>query len=185
MRSSRACNMDSSRNVFVFLETLFDIVRLRKGPDAIPYSSLLLLAAVVLWLFAGVVMTVLTRGLTGQDFLYGTLTGLVGLGCYAAIVVASGKAPRLMQTATAVLGCGALLSLFFIAGNVFLAPVLGENLADIITTLILLWSIPVEGHIVARAIDRHWYVGVVAAMAVFVFQLFLYSMINPAAGQAG
>lgn len=185
MRSSGACNMDSSHNVFRFLETLFDIVRLRQGPDAIPYSPLLLLAAILLWLFAGMVMTVLTQGLTGRDFLYGTLTGLIGLGCYAGIVIVSGKAPRLLQTVTAVLGCGAVLSLIFIAGNVFLTPMLGENLAEIVTTLILLWSIPVEGHIIARAIDRHWYVGVVAAMAVFVFQLYLYSMINPAATQAG
>jgi hypothetical protein len=47
-------------------------------------------------------------------------------------------------------------------------------------TLILLWSIPVEGHIIARAIDRHWYVGIGAALAVFVFQLFLYGVLNPA-----
>jgi len=176
--------MDSSRNVFVFLETLFDIVRLRRGPDAIPYSPLLLVAATILWLFAGLIVTVFTQGLTGRDFLYGTLTGLIGLGCYAGLVVVSGKAPRLLQTVTAVLGCGAVLSMMFVAGNVFLKPVLGERLSDIVTSLVLLWSIPVEGHIVARAIDRHWYIGVVVAMAVFVFQLYLYSMINPTAGQA-
>ena len=78
--------------------------------------------------------------------------------------------------------CGAVLSLLFIVGNVLLAPLLGASVTDLVVTLVLLWSIPVEGHIIARAIDRHWYVGIVAAMAVFVFQLFLYSLLNPAAG---
>ena len=72
----------------------------------------------------------------------------------------------------------------FVAGSALLAPLASADVASLVTTLILLWSIPVEGHIIARAIDRHWYVGVVAAMAVFIFQLFLYSLIVPAAGQA-
>ena len=85
----------------------------------------------------------------------------------------------------AVLGCGALLNLLFVAGNVGLTPLVGANLTNIIVTLILFWSIPVEGHIVARAIERHWYVGIVIAMAVFVFQLIIFGLLNPpAAGVA-
>ena len=116
-----------------------------------------------------------------KDFLLGTFTGVVGLACYASIVVLSGHTPRLLQTVTAVLGCGAVLSLLFVAGNLVLTPLLSESITNLVLTLILLWSIPVEGHIIARAIDRHWYVGIVAAMAVFVFQLFLYSLLSPAA----
>ena len=28
----------------------------------------------------------------------------------------------------------------------------------------MLWSVPVEGHIIARAIDRHWYLGIAIAV---------------------
>jgi hypothetical protein len=135
---------------------------------------------IALWLVAGLIMTVMTPELGKNDFLVGTFTGLCGLGCYAGIVILSRKQPRLLQTVTAILGCGAILSLLFVAGNVFLSPFLSKNISSIVATLILLWSIPVEGHIIARAINRHWYVGVLAAMSVFIFQIFLYGLVDPA-----
>lgn len=165
--------------MLALFETLFSIIRLKKGPDAIPYSWLLCLITMTMWLFAGLGMTAMTEEIGDKDFLFGTFTGVVALACYASIVVLSGYTPRLLQTVTAILGCGAVLSLLFIAGNVVLSSFLSENLTITVVTLILLWSIPVEGHIIARAIDRHWYVGIVAAMAVFVFQLFLYASLNP------
>ena len=165
--------------MLALFETLFAIIRLKKGPDAIPYSWLLCLITMTMWLFAGLAMTAISEELGEADFLMGTFTGVVGLACYASIIVLTGHRPRLLQTVTAVLGCGAVLSLLFITGNALLVPILGENVTNLVVTLILLWSIPVEGHIIARAIDRHWYVGIVAAMAVFVFQLFLYSLLNP------
>lgn len=168
--------------MLALVETLFAIIRLKKGPDAIPYSWFLCLITMTMWLFAGLAMTAMTEELGEADFLLGTFTGVAGLACYASIIVLSGHTPRLLQTVTAILGCGAVLSLLFIVGNVLLAPLLGASVTDLVVTLVLLWSIPVEGHIIARAIDRHWYVGIVAAMAVFVFQLFLYSLLNPPAG---
>ena len=167
--------------MLALFETLFAIIRLKKGPDAIPYSWLLCLITMTLWLFAGLAMTAMTEELGETDFLLGTFTGVVGLACYASIIVLSGHTPRLLQTVTAILGCGAVLSLIFIAGDVVLSTILSESLTSLIIMLILLWSIPVEGHIIARAIDRHWYVGIVTAMAVFVLQLFLYELLNPAA----
>lgn len=144
-----------------------------------PHSTFLLAVIVALWLFTGLFMTLLTAELDERDFVIGTLTGIAGLSCYAAIVVLSGKRARLMQTVMALLGCGALISLMFIAGDVFLTPFLSENLTNFIVTLILLWTVPVEGHIISRTLDRHWYVGVAIAMAVFVFQLILYSVMDP------
>ncbi|MBU2678283.1 MAG: hypothetical protein KJP16_14535 [Gammaproteobacteria bacterium] len=166
--------------VLALFETLFDIVRLRKGPDAIPHSTVLLVIIVALWLLAGLVMMLLTAELDEKDFVVGTITGVAGLLCYTAVVVLSGKSARLMQAVMALLGCSALLSLMFVAGNVFLAPFLSERITNFVVTLILLWTVPVEGHIISRTIDRHWYLGVAVAMAVFVFQLVLYSIIDPA-----
>ena len=174
--------------MLALLRTLFDIVRLRKGPDAIPYSWLVCFIVLLLWLFAGLLTTTATPGLDDRDFLYGTFTGVVGLAVYAAIVVTSGHTPRLLQTVTAILGSGALISFMFLAASMLLPPLftpvpfLGEGAVNVVVTLILLWSIPVEGHIIARSIDRHWYLGIAIAMAVFVFQLYLYSAINPNAG---
>ena len=158
--------------------TLFDIVRLRKGPEAIPYSWVLCLVVLTLWLLAGFAIAMSTESIDDQDFLNSTFTGVVALACYAAIVVSSGHTPRLLQTATAILGCGALISFLYLVETVVLGALVGEPVTTLIAMLIVFWSVPVEGHIIARAIDRHWYVGIAAAMAVFVFQWFLYDFLS-------
>lgn len=158
--------------------TLFDIVRLRKGPEAIPYSWVLCLVVLTLWLLAGFAISLATESIDDQDFLNSTFTGVVALACYAAIVVSSGHTPRLLQTATAILGCGALISFLYLVETVVLGALIGEPVTTLIAMLIVFWSVPVEGHIIARAINRHWYVGIVAAMAVFVFQWFLYDFLS-------
>lgn len=170
--------------MLALIETLFDIIRLRKGPDAIPHSTFLFVIITAMWVIAGAVMTLMTAELDQRDFVIGTLTGIAGLLVYAAIIVLSGKRARLMQAIMAFLGCGALLSLLFVAGNVFLTPFLSKNLSSLIMTLVLLWTVPVEGHIISRTIERHWYIGVVIAVAVFAFQMILYSAMDPATTSA-
>ena len=58
-----------------------------------------------------------------------------------------------------------------------LRPFVGDRLTDMASGLTLLWSIPVEGHIIARAIDRHWYIGILVAIGVFFLQAMVYSRI--------
>ena len=79
----------------------------------------------------------------------------------------------------ALLGCGALISLTFVALDALLPLISSDAAASIVATLVLLWSVPVEGHIIARTIERHWYVGIIIAMSVFVLQLVLYSVFDP------
>jgi hypothetical protein len=158
--------------------TLFDIIRLRKGPDAIPYSWILCLVVLTLWLLAGFAIALFNESMSSEDFLNSTFTGVVALACYAAIIVSSGHAPRLLQTVTAILGCGALISLLYLVETAVLGAFVGEPVTTLIAMLIVFWSVPVEGHIIARAIDRHWYVGIVVAMAVFIFQWFVYDFLS-------
>lgn len=166
--------------MLVLIQTLFDIIRLQKGPDAVPYSRVLFVVTFGFWLFAGIVITLATPELDQRDFVLGILTGIVGLLCYAVIIVLDGKRARLLQAITAVIGCGALLSLIVVVCDALLSTMLRDSITGLIVTLILLWSVPVEGHIISRTIDRHWYTGVAIAMAVFVLQLYLYSAIDPA-----
>ncbi len=168
--------------MLALFQTLFDIVRLRKGPDAIPYSWLLCLVVLALWIMTAVLVSATSPDSSDQDFLYGIFVGVVGLAAYASIVVLFGRTPRLLQTITAIVGCGALINLLFIVGKVALVPSLGLKIAGNILTLLLFWSIAVEGHIVARAIDQPRIVGILAAIAVFFFQLFVLTAINPAPG---
>ncbi|MCP5092556.1 MAG: hypothetical protein GY949_16710, partial [Gammaproteobacteria bacterium] len=69
--------------MLALFETLFDIIRLRKGPDALPHSVILLLIVTALWIFAGLTMTMLTPELDERDFVIATMTGVAGYACYA------------------------------------------------------------------------------------------------------
>jgi len=171
-------NQGCSANVLPLIRTLLDIVLLRKGPEDIPRSGVLLVLIVGLWLFSSLAAVALIERIDESDFFLGLFSGVVGILCYAALVSVSGHASRLLQTISAILGCGALISIAFVAAYVLLLPFIGEQPAGIIANLIGFWSVPVEGHIIARAIERHWYVGILIAITVFVLQLFIFSVMS-------
>ena len=158
------------------IRTLFDIVLMRKGPEAIPRSWLLLIMSLGLWLFSSLSGLALIERIDETDFFHGLLSGLAAIVCYAAVIVLIGHSTRLMPTVTALIGCGALIFLASVAVFVLSTPFVGERLTGLIASLISLWSVPVEGHIIARAISRHWYIGILIAIAVFALQL-LYNVV--------
>jgi hypothetical protein len=106
-----------------------------------------------------------------QDHVSIFLSSLLGICFYAAILVITGHAKRSMQTLSAIIGCSSLLTLVFVTEYVLFQPFLGARIAGIIATLIVFWSVPVEGHIIARAIGQHWFVGIAIAIAAFILQL--------------
>jgi hypothetical protein len=48
----------------------------------------------------------------------------------------------------------------------------------LVAWLILLWSVSIKGHIIASAIDRHWYIGLSIAVAVFVLQSIFVELVS-------
>lgn len=175
-------NRGPFRNVLLLLRTLLDIVLLRQGPETIPRSTMLFAMIVGLWLAASVSVLVLIEQYDRDDFVIGLLTAAVGLACYAVTVVAAGYPARVQQTLSAILGCGALISFAFVAEFVLFQPLFGPSVTGLVAQLILLWSVPVEGHIIARAIGRHWYVGIVIAVLVFILQYIIFRLLTgPAA----
>jgi hypothetical protein len=165
-------------HVLPLIRTLCDIVLLRKGPDAIPRSWVLFLVILALWVFSALAALALIEQFDESDFFLGFFSGMIGILCYAVLVIASRKPERLLQTISAIIGCGALISFAFVAEYVLFLPFLGEVPTGLIANLILLWSIPVEGHIIARAIDRHWYIGILLAILVFALQFIIYSVVT-------
>ena len=99
---------------------------------------------------------------------------------YWAILAFMNRQARALQTLTAVLGCGAVISAIYAAEVVLLTPLLGPVGTSFLALLIIFWSVPVEGHIIARAIDRSWYVGIVIATLVFSLQFYVQiSILQP------
>ena len=162
------------------LKTLLDITLLRKGPDDIPHSLVMLMMNVALWLISALAALALIERFDESDFYLGLFSGVVGVSCYAAIVFLSGRPARVLQTVSAIIGVGALITLVFVFEYALLAPFVGDASAGLIATVILFWSVPVEGHIIARAIDRHWYVGILLAVGVFSFQYAINLLVTSA-----
>jgi len=164
-----------------FLQTLFDIALLRKGPEHIPRSVVMLLMAIVLWFFAALAALALIDRYNESDFLLEIFSALIAVACYSAIVMGARQPSRLIQTITAILGCGALLTVLFVAAYALLQPFIGAGLMTLVAWLILLWSVSIKGHIIASAINRHWYLGLAIAVAVFVLQSVINSLVTSSA----
>lgn len=153
------------------LQTLFDITLLRRGPEDLPHGWLVLYVCVGLWLLALFATTVMIPNFTVPDAWISAGSAGVGIGCYVAVLGITGFGARLLQTLSALIGCGALISFAMLALLVLMTPFVGQNFANIGAFLLLVWSVPVKGHIIARAINQHWYAGIAIALAIFLLQL--------------
>lgn len=153
-----------------FITTLFDIVLVRKGPDALPHSWLLLNVATVMWFLPLLLAVVVIPGFGAAAAAASVAGWALSLACYASVIVLAGYASRLLQASTAIIGCGAIIFIAQVADLVVLSLLIGGDVAAIIVYLLLFWSVYVKGQIIARTIAREWYVGVVIAIVVFLLQ---------------
>ncbi len=161
------------------LHTLFDIAVLRKGPENLPHSWLVLYLCCGIWLLALIATTLMIRSFETVDAWVALGSAGVGIFCYGGVLAITGYRARFLQTVSALIGCGALISFAMLAVLVLLTPFLGRNIANLAAFLLLAWSVPVKGHIIARATDRHWYVGIVVALSIFLLQLAFTQAMTP------
>ncbi|MCI0516326.1 MAG: hypothetical protein L0Y45_00670 [Woeseiaceae bacterium] len=151
---------------------------MRKGPEHIPGSWLVLLLAVVLMVLSIFCANVLLPSVGRQDYFVIYVSSSVGLLIYSGVLFVTGYGKRLLPVLSAIIACGSILTFLFVAEYVLLQPFLGVRIAAILATLIIFWSVPVEGHIIARAIHQHWFAGIAIAMVVFVLQVALQQMLS-------
>lgn len=161
------------------LKLLFDIALLRRGPDEIPYSWLVLNVCVALWLASLLATTLMLGNFDIRDAGVAIGSAIVGIVCYSIVLMMLGFTTRFMQTVSALVGTGALISFAMLAALVLLTPFVGRNIANLLAFLLLVWSVPVKGHIIARAINWHWYAGIAIALAVFMLQLTFTETLTP------
>ncbi len=163
-----------------FIKTLFEILTIRKGPDAIPHSWLLLNVATVMWFMPLIVLAAVVQDFGGTAVAATVASWALSLACYVCVIVLAGYASRLLQSLTAIVGCGAIIFAAQVAGLIATSLLLGADVATIVIYLLLFWSVYVKGHIISRTIDRDWYVGLVIAIAVFLLQYAFSTAVSPA-----
>ncbi len=172
------CQADRASGVLLLLKTFIDIIALRRGPESIPSSWVVLAVALLLMLLSSYAAVTLIEVPGERNHLVTWSAYAAGLAFYGAVVYLAGHAGRLLPTLTAIIACGALITLLFVAEFVLFTPLLGRDVAGLLATLIVFWSVPVEGHIMARAIGQHWFVGIVIAIVAFTLQYGLQSMLR-------
>ncbi len=147
---------------------------LRKGPDSVPNSLSVLAFAIGLLLFSFFCSATLTPATGNDDLGVSFLTAIMSYVVYWLVLVSTGHSNRLLPTISSIMACGSLLSVARVVVYVVLTPILSVNMTMIVVELIVIWSIPVKGHIIARAIGQHWYVGIAIAMIIFIMRGFVY-----------
>jgi hypothetical protein len=170
--------------VLTLFKTLIEIILLRKGPNHIPHSTLLLLVVAGIWLFVGIAAVMVIETYKSSSLLIDLVLAIAGLGFYALLVNSFGHRSRLVRCFTALLGCSIVFSVVIYAGRLVLPLWITPGETELAVQLIWLWSIPVEGHIIARTIDRQWVIGFLIALAVLFAQLQLYGVLKPMLGPA-
>jgi len=169
--------------MLALLQTLFDIIRLRKGPDALPRSSVLFAIVVTFWLFVDALAGVIIPTF-GRSSVSGFAISVLGVIIYALLATLYGRSARIMQMLTALIGCGAVLG-FAVTLAIGIALQLQElNLVPVLSVLVVwsitLFSIIVDGHILSRTLERPQLHGVIIAFLIFALQYYLSVTFNPA-----
>lgn len=169
--------------MLALLQTLIDVIRLRKGPDALPRSSVLFVIVVVFWLFVDVLGEIVIPAY-GNSPVSGLAISLLGLVIYSLVATLAGRNARVLQMLTALIGCGAILGLamtLIIGAALQLKDVAPLQLIGLLAAwAITLFSIVVDGHILSRTVERPQLFGVVIAFLVFALQYYLSVTFNPA-----
>ena len=168
--------------VLTLFKTLVGIILLQKGPDELPHSTVLLSFVAGIWVAVGVIGAMIVDTYNGQTLLADLVLTSLGFGLYAVVVKVFERSERLLRALTAILGCGAIFGAALFVGRYILTTVLAVEDTPLFSELILLWSILVEGHIIARTIDRQWVVGFLIALAVLFAQLQLFAVLKPILG---
>lgn len=163
----------------------FDIATLKIGPEDLPASRFLLGLATIAYLATGALSVALYADGFGEALQQLSVDLGLTVAFFALVLVLYGKRRRLLQTMTALLGAGALLSALALPLAAWLhwlestgRP--GATLPAAGIYLVVLWSIVVTGHIVHRALEIPFVGGLVIGLVYFVVNLATFATLFPA-----
>lgn len=165
--------------MLALLNTLLDIALLRRGPDALPAGSLVVVMTLGLWMAGLFLLVVLVPGVAIQHLDTAVLAWAVSVALFALVIVAAGFSSRLNQALAAIVGTGAVILLTQVVVLAAVRPLAGEGISDLLVNLLLFWSVLVKGVIVAQAINVHHFVGIGISVVVYVIRLYLSTALAP------
>lgn len=156
--------------MFTYLNLLFNICLFKKGPQDIPHSPLLLRLSVMSY----AIISFLLMHLSDESYnvLLQVGTDLIIIISFTLLILSiTHKRKRFVQTACALFGADAFISILAIPAMATLS-IDGSNVLAALTMLILIiWSWLVVTHIIRHAIDKSFFfaTGLVALYLVSSF----------------
>lgn len=151
-----------------WLSRIVQIALLRAGPQDLPVSSLSLLLACAAWW--ALTLTMLATAESPPAFSH----ALIAFGLQLALiltVLTLGRGPeRFNQTATALFGTGALISLVNLPLWLVSGPPVPVGLV-FVALVGLFWSLAVDGHIWRHALGLPYAGGLALAVLLFLIQI--------------
>lgn len=164
--------------VLALIHFFIDLCLLRRAPQDLPASRILLGLMIVLGLGASTLLSVTAGARVGLALSRAALDFALALSVLAAALRWTGKAARFIQTATALLGADILLGLLALLPLTLAnaaATAAGVLFAAALYLALLLWSILVAAHILRHAFAIHlmW-----AAFAVVVYEFIAFVLIS-------
>lgn len=164
--------------MLIVLQAFWQILLLKKSPETIPYSRLLLTTALMLHLLVGVGGGLIN--LAGDVALIQAALGtLLLVGFTYLLTMVYGLGNRLVQTMTALAGCEFLIGLLGLPLSVWILSVDKTNLAlpAMLTLLLLGWYVVVFAHIWRHALGVPRWLGFLYAVGYVLISFKLTSLV--------
>lgn len=139
---------------------------------------LVLYVALSLFAVAMIVSEALAEATGSGIVLVSVFVSFAGYGLYWIVLLATGFTHRFVPTVACIMACGSILTVLMVVTFVVLRPLAGDQVAALLAWLVLVWSVPVKGHIIARAIEQHWYTGIAIALTIYIAQRFAYDALT-------
>ncbi|HYE34276.1 hypothetical protein [Methylocaldum sp.] len=141
------------------IKLFLDICFFKKGPQDTPASNFLLGLAVLAYMIVGIVLLGLEGNWAGA-LIEAVAEGLMLFGFLYMTLHLGKKIPRLLQTATALYACDALISAAAVPLLAWVLVTPEAKAVYILLTVLMLWHLAVVGHILRHALAIPFFFGV-------------------------
>jgi hypothetical protein len=149
------------------IKLFFDICLFKKGPQDLPASGLLLGLATLAYLLVGIVLLGL-EATWADAAIQALVEGAMLLGFLFITLKVTGLMSRFLQTASAMLGCDALISSLAVPLLTWMLTSPEAKGVYLFLLLLMLWHLAVVAHILRHALSRHLGIGLGLAIVYVV-----------------
>ena len=153
------------------IRTLFDMMRLRSGPQDLPAGSALAMLLAFAWLVQGLLTD---RALDSPGSGLRTLLAIaIQFGAVIALLNLRRQAARIPQTISALAGTGFIFGLLGLLLLLQLDPAEPQPNVAMACLGLFVWSLAVDGHIYRHALSIKMSLGVLVAVLIFAANLII------------